>query len=379
MSKRPILVLAYSGGLDTSYCARYLSRTMDIELHTVTVNTGGFDADEVAAIGERARQIGSDKHITIDAVDDFYDRCIRYLVYGNVLRNHTYPLSVSAERLFQALRIAEYAASVDATYLAHGSTGAGNDQVRFDLVFGTIHPGATIITPVRDRQLSREETTAYLQEEGIEISSKKSAYSINRGLWGTSVGGVETLTSSEPLPEHAWPTLVTAEKSRELRLRFVAGELRGIDDEDLAPVAAIERLREIAGPYGIGRDVHVGDTIIGIKGRVGFEAPAPVIIIAAHRLLEKHVLSKWQIHWKDQLGTWYGGFTHEALFQEPVMRDIEVFLANSQSRVEGEVRVRLYPYRFELLGSRFPDGCSWAVSSACHGLLLDRLVPGARP
>lgn len=352
--QKPILVLAYSGGLDTSYCARYLSRTMDVELHTVTVNTGGFDAEELAGIEMRARELGSDHHVAIDAVDDFYEQCIRFLVFGNVLRNHTYPLSVSAERLFQALTIAEYARSVDAAYLAHGSTGAGNDQVRFDLAFGSLVPSAEIITPVRDRKLSREETTAYLQEEGIEIAWEKSRYSINRGLWGTSVGGAETLTSSEPLPEEAWPTPVTVSEPREVRLRFEKGELRGIDGEDLEPVAAIRRLQGIAGPYGVGRDIHVGDTIIGIKGRVGFEAAAPLVIIEAHRLLEKHVLSKWQIYWKDQLGTWYGGFTHEAMFQERVMRDIEAFLEHSQDRVTGDVRVMLHPRRFELLGIESP-------------------------
>lgn len=347
---RPILVLAYSGGLDTSYCARKLSREMDVELHTVIVNTGGFSSEELDAIEERARLLGADHHVAIDAEQEFYDRCIRYLVYGNVLRNHTYPLSVSAERLFQGIRIATYARSVGATYLAHGSTGAGNDQVRFDLAFSTLAPEATILTPIRDNRLSREETTAYLQEQGIDIAWKKSKYSINRGLWGTSVGGAETLTSDQGLPEEAWPTPLSEEGSRSVILRFERGELRGVDGDDLDPVAAIRRLQEIAGPYGIGRDVHVGDTIIGIKGRVGFEAAAPIVIIRAHQLLEKHTLTKWQMYWKDQLGTWYGMFTHEALFQEPVMRDIEAFLASSQDRVTGTVEVRLHPRRFDLVG-----------------------------
>ena len=351
---RQILVLAYSGGLDTSYCARKLSREMDVELHTVIVNTGGFSGDDLAEIERRARLLGSDHHVAVDAEQEFYDRCIRYLVYGNVLRNHTYPLSVSAERLFQGIRIAEYARSVGAAYIAHGSTGAGNDQVRFDLAFSTLAPDATILTPIRDNRLSREETTRYLASEGIDVEWKKTKYSINRGLWGTSVGGAETLTSNEPLPEEAWPTQITAEESRDLRIGFEAGEIRSIDGVDYDPVEAIRRLQEIAGPYGVGRDVHVGDTIIGIKGRVGFEAAAPMLIIRAHQLLEKHTLTKWQLYWKDQLANWYGMFTHEALFQEPVMRDIEAFLESSQTPVTGEVGVRLYPRHFDLLGVTSP-------------------------
>ncbi len=351
---RPILVLAYSGGLDTSYCARKLSRDMDVELHTVIVNTGGFSSDELAEIERRARMLGSDHHVAIDAEQEFYDRCIRYLVYGNVLRNHTYPLSVSAERLFQGMRIAGYARSVGAAYIAHGSTGAGNDQVRFDLAFSTLAPEATILTPIRDNRLSREETTTYLADEGIDVEWKKTKYSINRGLWGTSIGGVETLTSDRSLPEEAWPTQITEEGTRDLRIGFEAGEIRSVDGVELDPVEAIRRLQEIAGPYGIGRDVHVGDTIIGIKGRVGFEAAAPMLIIRAHQLLEKHTLTKWQLYWKDQLANWYGMFTHEALFQEPVMRDIEAFLESTQERVRGEVGVRLYPRHFDLLGITSP-------------------------
>lgn len=348
------LVLAYSGGLDTSYCARMFSREMDVELHTVIVNTGGFSEVELAAIETRAYELGSDHHVAINAESEFYDRCIRYLIYGNVLRNHTYPLSVSAERLFQAIRIGEYARSIGAVYLAHGSTGAGNDQVRFDLAFMSLVPDAEIITPIRDGQLSREETTRYLQEAGVEIVWEKSRYSINRGLWGTSVGGVETLTSDQTLPEEAWPTQVTESEPREIVIRFQDGQPAGLDSEVIGALDTIRQLQEIAGPYGIGRDVHVGDTIIGIKGRVGFEAAAPMIIIRAHQLLEKHTLSKWQLHWKDQLANWYGSFTHEALFQEPVMRDIEAFLENSQDRVTGEVRVKLHPYRFELIGITSP-------------------------
>ena len=350
MSRKKRLVLAYSGGLDTSYCALMFSREMDVELHTVIVNTGGFSVEELGAIEERARTLGSDHHVALDAEREFYDRSIRYLIYGNVLRNHTYPLSVSAERLFQAIRIAEYARSIDADYIAHGSTGAGNDQVRFDLAFMSLVPDAEILTPIRDGRLTREETTEYLQNAGIDIVWEKSRYSINRGLWGTSVGGVETLTSHLGLPEEAWPTMVTESDPREVRIGFTQGEPTSLDGREYDPVETIRRLQSIAGPYGIGRDVHVGDTIIGIKGRVGFEAAAPMLIIRAHQLLEKHTLSKWQLYWKDQLATWYGGFTHEALFQEPVMRNIEAFLRETQRRVDGEVDVRLHPYRFELIG-----------------------------
>ena len=363
-SGKKTLVLAYSGGLDTSYCARMFSRELDVELHTVIVNTGGFSDEDLAAIEQRARSLGADHHVAINAEQEFYDRCIRYLIYGNTLRNHTYPLSVSAERLFQGIRIAEYARSVGADILAHGSTGAGNDQVRFDLAFSTLMPDAEILTPIRDNRLTREETTSYLQEAGVEIEWEQSRYSVNRGLWGTSVGGVETLTSSNPLPEEAWPTQVSENEEREIQLEFEAGEPVGLNRTRLDPVEVIKQLERIAAPYGIGRDVHVGDTIIGIKGRVGFEASAPLIIIRAHQLLEKHVLSKWQLYWKDQLANWYGGFTHEALFQEPVMRDIEAFLENSQVRVKGEVRVRLHPYRFELLGVTSPNDLLGGASGA---------------
>ena len=327
---------------------------MEVEVHTVLVNTGGFSAEELAQIESRAIGLGSATHRTLDAQEEFYNRCIRYLIYGNVLRNHTYPLSVSAERFFQALRIAEYAREVGARYVVHGSTGAGNDQVRFDMVFQVLCPEAEIITPIRDGKLSREETTTYLKENGVDIEWKKSKYSINRGLWGTSVGGAETLTSDKPLPEEAWPTPVTETTPRTILLNFERGELKGIDGIEMEPVKGIQELNQIASSYGIGRDVHVGDTIIGIKGRVGFEAAGPMIIIRSHQLLEKHTLTKWQLYWKDQLANWYGGFTHEALFQEPVMRDIEAFLEHSQERVTGEVEVVLHPYRFVLNGIRSP-------------------------
>lgn len=351
---KPIVVLAYSGGLDTSWCAAWLSGEMGMAVHSVIVNTGGFSSDELTKAEQRAYSLGVAKHVAVDAEEEFYARCIRYLVYGNVLRNHTYPLSVSAERLFQALRIAEYARDVGADYVAHGSTGAGNDQVRFDMVFQVLCPNAEILTPIRDRKLSRQQTTEYLKENGVEIEWSQSKYSINKGLWGTSVGGEETLTSHLPLPEEAWPTPVTASEMKRITLRFENGEIVGLDDEDLTPVQAIKRLNQVAAPYGVGRDVHVGDTIIGIKGRVGFEAAAPILIIKAHQLLEKHTLTKWQLYWKDQLANWYGGFVHEALSQEPVMRDIEAFLESSQGRVTGQVEVELHPYRYVLNGVRSP-------------------------
>lgn len=353
-SNAPTLVLAYSGGLDTSWCAARYAREEGMAVHSVIVNTGGFTEDDLARIESRAYELGVARHVSIDARNEFYDRCVRYLIFGNVLRNHTYPLSVSAERLFQGLRIAEYARDIGAEYVAHGSTGAGNDQVRFDMVFQVLCPDATILTPIRDGRLTRQETTAYLKDIGIEIEWSKSKYSINKGLWGTSVGGEETLTSHLPLPDEAWPTQAAETTPRTLQIAFEKGEPVEVDGERLSPVEAIVRIESIAAPYGIGRDVHVGDTIIGIKGRVGFEAAGPMVIIRAHQLLEKHTLTKWQLYWKDQLAGWYGGFTHEALFQEPVMRDIEAFLEHSQERVTGTVDVVLHPFRFVLNGITSP-------------------------
>ena len=351
---KPTVVLAFSGGLDTSWCAAWLSGEMKMNVHSVVVNTGGFSSEELAGIEERARKLGVVQHVAIDAQEEFYDRCIRYLIYGNVLRNHTYPLSVSAERLFQAVRIAEYARDIGADYVAHGSTGAGNDQVRFDMIFQVLCPDARILTPIRDQKLTRRETTEYLQKQGVEIEWSRSKYSINKGLWGTSVGGEETLTSHLPLPEDAWPTQVTAEEPQTISLHFEKGAISGINGVAMSPVEAIRELDRIASPFGIGRDVHVGDTIIGIKGRVGFEAAAPLLLIKAHQLLEKHTLTKWQLYWKDQLGAWYGGFVHEALSQEPVLRDMEAFMEHSQERVTGEVEIELHPRRFVLNGVRSP-------------------------
>ncbi len=349
MSKK--VVLGFSGGLDTTYCVKYLSEEKGYEVHSIIVNTGGFSDEELKQIEAHARKLGVASHTTIDAVKGYYDRIIKYLIFGNVLKNNTYPLSVSAERLSQALHIVEHAQKLKADAVAHGSTGAGNDQVRFDMIFHIMIPGVEIITPIRDLKLSREEEIAYLKTKGIELNFEKAMYSINKGLWGTSVGGKETLSSKGMLPEEAWPTQVSKSESQEVKLSFVKGELTGIDDKSFNhPSEAIQYLQTLAGPYGIGRDIHIGDTIIGIKGRVGFEAAAPMVILKAHHALEKHVLTKWQLQWKDQLAQFYGNWLHEGQILDPVMRDIEAFLENSQQTVTGQVFVQLMPYRFQVTG-----------------------------
>ncbi len=345
------VVLGFSGGLDTSYCVKYLSEDKGYEVHSIVVNTGGFTESELKEIEAHAIRLGVKTHTTVDAVKTYYDSIIKYLVFGNVLKNNTYPLSVSAERLSQALNIAEHAKKLSAAAVAHGSTGAGNDQVRFDMIFHVMIPGVEIITPIRDLKLSREQEIEYLKNKGVKMNFEKAHYSINKGLWGTSVGGKETLSSLGMLPEEAWPTQVTQAESRQVKLSFEKGELTSIDDNKFShPSEAIKYLQSIAGPYGIGRDMHVGDTIIGIKGRVGFEAAAPMVIIKAHHALEKHVLTKWQLNWKDQLAQFYGNWLHEGQILDPVMRDIETFLENSQGTVTGNVFVQLMPYRFQVLG-----------------------------
>lgn len=345
------VVLAFSGGLDTSYCAIYLSKDLDYEVHTLTINTGGFSALEVKEIEKRALSLGVASHQTVDETRKYYDKVIRFLIYGNVLKNGTYPLSVSAERMSQALAAAEYANKIGAQAVAHGSTGAGNDQVRFDMVLQILSPGLEIITPIRDKKLSRESEIEYLKSKGVQFNFEKARYSINKGMWGTSVGGRETLNSLGMLPEEAWPTQVTKTGSEEVRLGFTKGELNSINGKRFEhPVEAIKALQQIAGAYGIGRDIHVGDTIIGIKGRVGFEAAAPIVIIKSHHALEKHVLTKWQLSWKDQIAQFYGNWLHEGQYLDPVMRDMEVFLQSTQNHVTGEVSVTLYPYRFQING-----------------------------
>lgn len=351
MSTAKKVVLGFSGGLDTTYCVKYLSEDKGYEIHSVIVNTGGFSAAELQQIEAHAYKLGVKSHTTVDAVKPYYDRIIKYLVYGNVLKNNTYPLSVSAERLMQALHIAEHAKNLQADAVAHGSTGAGNDQVRFDMIFHIMIPGVEIITPIRDMKLSREVEIEYLKSKGVDMNFEKAAYSINKGLWGTSVGGRETLNSKEWLPESAWPTQVTETGTRNLELGFDKGQLISVDGQSFAhPVDAINHLHSIAAPYGVGRDIHVGDTIIGIKGRVGFEAAAPMIIIKAHHLLEKHVLTKNQLSWKDQLSLFYGNWLHEGQIMDPVMRNIEAFFESTQHNVTGKVFVQLQPYHFQVTG-----------------------------
>src|SRR5688572_9972008 len=345
------VVLAFSGGLDTSYCVKYLGEEKGYEVHTITVNTGGFDKKEIQAIENRAKSLGVASHKAVDETKNYYDKVIRFLIYGNVLKNNTYPLSVSAERMSQALATAIYAKTLKADAVAHGSTGAGNDQVRFDMILNILVPGIEIITPIRDMKLSREEEINYLKSKGVAMNFEKAMYSVNKGIWGTSVGGKETLKSLGMLPEEAWPTQVTKSGSETVKLRFEKGELKIVNGKSFDhPTDAIQYLQTVAGPYGIGRDIHVGDTIIGIKGRVGFEAAAPVVIIKAHHALEKHVLTKWQLSWKDQLSQFYGNWLHEGQYLDPVMRDIESYLISSQQQVTGEVQVELHPYRFQVLG-----------------------------
>ena len=345
------ITLAYSGGLDTSFCIKYLTQEHGHEVHAVSVNTGGFTETDIEALEAKAFTLGAASFHCVDAVKNYYNQCIRYLIYGNVLRNNSYPLSVSAERMFQAIEIAKYAQLLGADAIAHGSTGAGNDQVRFDLAFQVLCPEMEIVTPIRDHRLSREQEVDYLKKHGFDWTQAKAKYSINQGIWGTSVGGAETLTSNEALPESAFPTQLTENEPSELSLHFEKGELTCVNGQTFShPVEAIQALQALAAPYAIGRDTHVGDTIIGIKGRVGFEAAAPLIILKAHHLLEKHVLVKWQQYWKEQLANWYGMMLHEAMFLDPVMRNIETFLASTQEAVTGEVFVKLFPYRFELQG-----------------------------
>ncbi|MDP1842390.1 MAG: argininosuccinate synthase [Sediminibacterium sp.] len=345
------LVLGFSGGLDTTYCALYLSQEKGYEVHSVIVNTGGFTKEELDQVERHAYALGVKTHTTVDAVKSYYDRIIKYLIFGNVLKNNTYPLSVSAERLSQAVHIAEHAQKLGAVAVAHGSTGAGNDQVRFDMIFNIMIPGVEIITPIRDLKLSREEEITYLKAKGVQLNIEKAAYSINKGLWGTSVGGKETLHSKGLLPESAWPTQVSKTEEETLTIGFENGEIKTVNSTPYNhPSEAILAIQAIAGAYGIGRDIHVGDTIIGIKGRVGFEAAAPMVIIKAHHALEKHVLTKWQLSWKDQLAQFYGNWLHEGQIMDPVMRDIEAYLQNSQAHVTGEVSIQLLPYRFQIIG-----------------------------
>lgn len=345
------VIVAFSGGLDTSYCVKYLAKEKNLEVYSAIANTGGFSDAELKEIEKNAYALGVVKHVTLDVTDVYYNNCIRYMVYGNILKNNTYPLSVSSERIFQALAIVDYARETGAQYIAHGSTGAGNDQVRFDLTFQILAPEIKILTPIRDQVLSREAEINYLKNEGVERDWTKMAYSINKGLWGTSVGGKETLTSDKALPAGAYPSQPKKEGSERLELEFVKGELTAVNGKTFTnKVDAIREVERLGSAYAIGRDIHVGDTIIGIKGRVGFEAAAPILIIKAHHLLEKHTLTKWQMYWKEQLANWYGMMLHEAMYLEPVMRDVEAFLEHSQVNVTGKVFIDLHPYHFQMVG-----------------------------
>ena len=348
------LVIAYSGGLDTSYCAVSLSK-QGYEIHAVSVNTGGFSKGDIKTIEKNAYKMGVSTYKNIEAVAIFYQKVVKYLIYGNVLKNNTYPLSVSAERIVQAIEIIDYAKSINAKFIAHGSTGAGNDQVRFDMIFQTLAPEIEIVTPIRDQNLTRQEEISYLKANGIDLDWEKAKYSINKGLWGTSVGGDETLTSHLALPDSAYPSQLKLKTSENVTLTFMKGELTAVDGLENATEVLIQKLNDLGSKYAIGRDIHVGDTIVGIKGRVGFEAPAALIIVKAHHLLEKHTLTKWQLQHKDYLSNFYGMHLHEGQYLDPVMRDMEAFLTSSQSSVSGIVEVVLKPYHFSINGVKSPN------------------------
>lgn len=352
------ILLAFSGGLDTSYCARMFAVEQGMDVHTVIVDTGGFSPADLSQIAERAAACGVTSHVALDRTQALYDRVLRYCIAGNVLKNGSYPLSVSAERVVQAIAIANHARTIGATHLAHGSTGAGNDQVRFDAIFRILCPDLPVLTPIRDRQLSREDEIAFLREHGVDGDWTKAAYSVNQGIWGTTVGGRETLTSQQPLPDVAWPSEAAERPSADrttLRVTFAKGEPVALDGVAMAPVDLIRALNTIGAQWRIGRDMHVGDTIIGIKGRVAFEAPAALLLIKAHHTLEKHLLTKWQLNLKDQLAMWYGQLLHEGQFLEPAMRSIEAFFDSTQAVVDGDVDIELRDGRFTILGITSPN------------------------
>ena len=350
------VVVAFSGGLDTSFTVMYLAKEKGYEVYAACANTGGFSPEQLKQNEENAYKLGAKEYVTIDVTREYYDKSLRYMIYGNVLRNGTYPISVSSERIFQALAIARYANEIGADAIAHGSTGAGNDQIRFDMTFLVCAPGVEIITLTRDMTLTREFEVNYLNEHGFKADFAKLKYSYNVGLWGTSICGGEILDSKQGLPDSAYLKQVEKEGEEELHLTFECGELKAVNGEKFNdPIKAIQKVEEIGSPYGIGRDMHVGDTIIGIKGRVGFEAAAPMLIIAAHKFLEKYTLSKWQQYWKDQVANWYGMFLHESQYLEPVMRDIEAMLESSQRNVTGTAILKLMPKHYETVGVDSPN------------------------
>ncbi|MBR6691918.1 MAG: argininosuccinate synthase [Bacteroidaceae bacterium] len=355
MEKKKVVV-AFSGGLDTSFTVMYLAKEKGYEVYAACANTGGFSPEQLKQNEENAYKLGAKEYVTIDVTREYYEKSLRYMIYGNVLRNGTYPISVSSERIFQALAIARYANEIGADAIAHGSTGAGNDQIRFDMTFLVCSPGVEIITLTRDMTLTREFEVNYLNEHGFKADFAKLKYSYNVGLWGTSICGGEILDSKQGLPESAYLKQVEKEGEEELQLSFDNGELKAVNGEKFDdPIKAIQKVEEIGAAYGIGRDMHVGDTIIGIKGRVGFEAAAPMLIIAAHKFLEKYTLSKWQQYWKDQVANWYGMFLHESQYLEPVMRDIEAMLESSQRNVTGTAILKLMPKHFETVGVDSPN------------------------
>ncbi len=355
MSKKKVVV-AFSGGLDTSYTVMYLAKEKGYEVHAACANTGGFSPEQLRTNEENAYKLGATRYVTLDVTHEYYDKSLKYMIFGNVLRNGTYPVSVSSERIFQGMAIARYAKQIGADAIAHGSTGAGNDQVRFDMTFLVMCPEMEIITLTRDGNLSRKEEVDYLNANGFNADFAKLKYSYNVGIWGTSICGGEILDSTQGLPESAYLKQVSRSGSEILSLGFKGGELSEVNGtryED--KIAAIQAVEAIGAAYGIGRDMHVGDTIIGIKGRVGFEAAAPMLIIGAHKFLEKFTLSKWQQYWKDQVANWYGMFLHESQYLEPVMRDIEAMLESSQRNVNGTVTLELRPYSFSTVGVDSPD------------------------
>lgn len=355
MEKKKVVV-AFSGGLDTSFTVMYLAKEKGYEVYAACANTGGFSPEQLKQNEENAYKLGAKEYVTIDVTREYYEKSLRYMIYGNVLRNGTYPISVSSERIFQALAIARYANEIGADAIAHGSTGAGNDQIRFDMTFLVCSPGVEIITLTRDMTLTREFEVNYLNEHGFKADFAKLKYSYNVGLWGTSICGGEILDSTQGLPDSAYLKQVEKSGEEELRLTFEKGELKAVNGKEYDdPIKAIQAVEEIGAAYGIGRDMHVGDTIIGIKGRVGFEAAAPMLIIAAHKFLEKYTLSKWQQYWKDQVANWYGMFLHESQYLEPVMRDIEAMLENSQRNVSGTAIMKLMPKHFETIGVDSPN------------------------